>query len=47
MVEVDAAGLEKDNKDSRLVFGVELACSCEVGLDNWLGSSSWQDTPLV
>ena len=43
MVEVDVAGLEKDSKDSTLMFGVELAysceaglsaCSCKVGLDN-------------
>ena len=32
MVEVDVAGLRKDSKDSTLMFGVELACSCEVGL---------------
>ena len=46
MVELGVVGLEKDNKDSIKVFEVELACSCEVGLENWLGSS-WQDSLLV
>ena len=36
MVEVGVAGLEGDSEDSIWVSGAELACSCEVGLDNWL-----------
>ena len=47
MDEVVGLDSEKGNKDSKWVFEIELASSCKVGLDNWLGSSNWQDIPLV
>ena len=42
MVEVDVAGLEKDSKDSTLMFGVESACtSCEAGYQHVVARWGW------